>query len=148
MILLVIILLVLFENLFWTKTINKAIWLRYFHYTISKVNLDLYYCQYVQQQQTIKFTSCLPMVGGSLWIYRLLSPLKLVAMILLKVALKHQNQLKFKSKNSTLITFKKKKYSHILFNKNSQVLQPPHSSFLACSLFTMKKPLTTILHCL
>ena len=42
------------------------------------------------QPQVIKFTSCLPMVGGSLWILRLLPPLKLVAMILLKVALKHQ----------------------------------------------------------
>ena len=29
----------------------------------------------------IKFTSCLPMVGGSLWVLRLLPPLKLVAMI-------------------------------------------------------------------
>jgi hypothetical protein len=40
------------------------------------------------QPQVIKFTSCLPMVGGSL---RLLPPLKLVAMILLKVALKQYN---------------------------------------------------------
>ena len=43
------------------------------------------------QPQVIKFTSCLPMVGGSL---RLPPPLKLVAMtiaeILLKVALKHK----------------------------------------------------------
>jgi hypothetical protein len=44
----------------------------------------------------IKFTSCLPMVGGSLRVLRLSPPLKLVAMIyivaeiLLKVALKHQ----------------------------------------------------------
>jgi hypothetical protein len=29
----------------------------------------------------IKFTSCLPMVGGSLRVLRLLPPLKLVAMI-------------------------------------------------------------------
>ena len=29
--------------------------------------------------QVIKFTSCLPMVGGSLWVLRLLQPLKLVA---------------------------------------------------------------------
>ena len=41
--------------------------------------------------QVIKFTSCLPMVGGSLRVLRLLPPLKLVAMILLKVALKPQN---------------------------------------------------------
>jgi hypothetical protein len=33
------------------------------------------------QPQVIKFTSCLPMVGGSLRILRLLPPLKLVAMI-------------------------------------------------------------------
>jgi hypothetical protein len=31
--------------------------------------------------QVIKFTSCLPMVGGSLRVLRLLPPLKLVAMI-------------------------------------------------------------------
>jgi hypothetical protein len=42
------------------------------------------------QPQVIKFTSCLPMVGGSLWVLRFLPPLKLVAMIYLKVALKHQ----------------------------------------------------------
>jgi hypothetical protein len=33
------------------------------------------------QPQVIKFTSCLPMVGGSLWLLRLPPPLKLVAMI-------------------------------------------------------------------
>jgi hypothetical protein len=33
------------------------------------------------QLQVMKFTSCLPMVGGSLWVLRLLPPLKLVAMI-------------------------------------------------------------------
>jgi hypothetical protein len=33
------------------------------------------------QMQVIKFTSCLPMVVGSLWVLRLLPPLKLVAMI-------------------------------------------------------------------
>ena len=33
------------------------------------------------QPQVIKFTSCLPMVGGSLRVLRLLPPLKLVAMI-------------------------------------------------------------------
>ena len=36
------------------------------------------------QLQVIKFTSCLPMVGGSLQVLRLLPPLKLVAMIQLK----------------------------------------------------------------
>jgi hypothetical protein len=48
------------------------------------------------QSQVIKFTSCLPMVGGSLWVLRLLPPLKLVAIIkakiLLKVALNTINQ--------------------------------------------------------
>ena len=58
------------------------------------------------QPQVIKFTSCLPMVGGSLRVLRLLPPLKLVAMILLKVALKHQNQIKIKSFRHV---------SHILF---------------------------------
>jgi len=33
------------------------------------------------QLQVMKFTSCLPMVGGSLRVLRLLPPLKLVAMI-------------------------------------------------------------------
>jgi hypothetical protein len=33
------------------------------------------------QPQVIKITSCLPMVGGSLRVLRLLPPLKLVAMI-------------------------------------------------------------------
>ena len=42
--------------------------------------------------QVIKFTSCLPMVGSSLRVLRLLPPLKLVAMILLKVALNTKNQ--------------------------------------------------------
>ena len=36
------------------------------------------------QPQAIKYTSCLPMVGGSLRVLRLLPPIKLVAMILLK----------------------------------------------------------------
>jgi hypothetical protein len=49
------------------------------------------------QLQVIRFTNCLPMVGGSLWVFRLLPPLKLVAMIdiaeiLLKVALNTINQ--------------------------------------------------------
>jgi hypothetical protein len=33
------------------------------------------------QPKVIKFTNCLPMVGGSLRVLRLLPPLKLVAMI-------------------------------------------------------------------
>jgi hypothetical protein len=45
------------------------------------------------QQQVIMFTSCLPMVGGSLRVLRLLPPLKLVTMILLKVALSTINQI-------------------------------------------------------
>ena len=50
------------------------------------------------QLQVIKFTSCLPMVGGSLWVLRLPPSLKLVAMIIaeifLKVALNTINQIK------------------------------------------------------
>ena len=42
------------------------------------------------QPQVIKFTSCLPMVGGSLRVFRLLPPLKLIAM--LKAALNTKNQ--------------------------------------------------------
>jgi hypothetical protein len=47
------------------------------------------------QPKVIKFTSCLPMVGGSLWVLQLLPPLKLfadLAEILLKVALNTINQ--------------------------------------------------------
>jgi hypothetical protein len=46
------------------------------------------------QPQVIKFTICLPMVGGSLRGLRLLPTLKVVAMILLKVALNTINQIK------------------------------------------------------
>ena len=46
------------------------------------------------QPQVIKFTNHLPIVGGFLRVLRLLPPLKLVAMILLKVALNTKNQLK------------------------------------------------------
>ena len=46
----------------------------------------------VSQPQVIKLTSCLPMVGGSLRVLRLLPPLKLFAMIQLKVALNTKNQ--------------------------------------------------------
>jgi hypothetical protein len=50
------------------------------------------------QPQVIKFTSCLPMVGGSLRVLRLLPPLKLVAMndiaeILQKVVINTINQI-------------------------------------------------------
>jgi len=33
------------------------------------------------QPQVIKFTSCLPRVGGSLWVHQLRPPLNVVAMI-------------------------------------------------------------------
>ena len=52
--------------------------------------------------QGIKFTSCLPMVGGSLRVLRLLPPLKLVAMIQLKVALSTINQIKSTNQNLEL----------------------------------------------
>jgi len=48
----------------------------------------------VSQPQVIRFTSCLPMVGGSLRVLWLLPPLKRVSMILLKVALSAKNQIK------------------------------------------------------
>ena len=40
------------------------------------------------QPQVIKFTSCLPMVGGSLRVIRLPPPLKLVAIIIAEILLK------------------------------------------------------------
>ena len=46
------------------------------------------------QLQVIKFTSCLHMVGGSLRLLRFLPPLKLVTMILLKVALNTKKKIK------------------------------------------------------
>jgi hypothetical protein len=45
------------------------------------------------QPQVIKLTSCLPRVGGSLRVLRLPPPLKLVAMILLKMALNTKNSI-------------------------------------------------------
>jgi hypothetical protein len=45
-----------------------------FHSKLQKGALD-------SQPQVIKFTSCLPMVDGSLRVLRLLPPLKLAAMI-------------------------------------------------------------------
>jgi hypothetical protein len=44
------------------------------------------------QPQVIELTSCLLIVGSSFWVLQLLPPLKLVAMILLKVALNTKNQ--------------------------------------------------------
>jgi hypothetical protein len=44
------------------------------------------------QPQVIKFTNCLPMVDGSLRVLRRLLPLKLIAIIELKVALNTINQ--------------------------------------------------------
>jgi hypothetical protein len=48
----------------------------------------------LDSQPQVKFTSCLPMIGGSLQVLQLLPPVKLVAMILLKVALNTKNQIK------------------------------------------------------
>ena len=65
------------------------------------------------QPQVIKFTSCFPMVGGSLQVLRLRQPLKLVVMILLKVALNTKNKIiKFYILNSSfLILISCKKYT-------------------------------------
>ena len=46
----------------------------------------------VHSTRSRKFTSCLPMVGGSLRVFRQFPPPKLVAMIQLKVALNTKNQ--------------------------------------------------------
>ena len=55
----------------------------------------------------IKFTSCLPMVGGSLQVLRLPPPLKLVAMILLKVALNTINQSRRRDASLTFLAVSK-----------------------------------------
>ena len=79
------------------------------------------------QPQVIKFTSCLPMVGGSLRLYSwLLPPLKLVAMIaeiLLNVALNTKNQI-----NQTVQCLLKKLYTTIFCSAISQ--QYMYISFL------------------
>jgi hypothetical protein len=72
---------------------------------VTKGALDL-------QPQVIKFTSCLPMDGGSLRVLRLLPPLKRVTMILLKVAL-----------NTIPKLFKKKDYSRKLIFYYEKVIQ-------------------------
>ena len=57
------------------KPITNTTWVRARLCKLQKSALD-------SQPQVIKFTSCLPMIGGSLRVLRLLpSPLKLVAMI-------------------------------------------------------------------
>ena len=56
------------------KPITNKAWVRAWLCKLQKGALD-------SQPQVIKFTSCLPMVGGSLRVLRLLPPLKLVAMI-------------------------------------------------------------------
>ena len=66
------------------------------------------------QSQVIKFTSYLPMVGGSLWVLRLLPSLKLVAMVELKVALNTKIQIYL----CTVVLYTKslRRYDHILFD--------------------------------
>ena len=54
------------------KPITNTAWVRTRFVNYKKGALD---------SQVIKFTSCLPMVNGSLWVLCLLPPLKLVAMI-------------------------------------------------------------------
>ena len=56
------------------KPITNTAWVRARLCKLQKGALD-------SQPQVIKFTSCLPMDGGSLGVFRLLPPLKLVAMI-------------------------------------------------------------------
>jgi len=56
------------------KAITNTAWFRIRFVNYKKGALD-------SQPQVINFTSCLPMVGGSLRVLRLPPPLKLVAMI-------------------------------------------------------------------
>ena len=61
--------------IYWHKPITDTVWVPLgFVNLVFKGALD-------SQPHVIKFTSCLPMVGGSLRVLRLLPPLKLVAMI-------------------------------------------------------------------
>jgi hypothetical protein len=62
----------LHNNLY--KPITNTEWVRARLCKLQKGPLD-------SQSQVIKLTSCLPMVGGSLRVLRLLPPLKLDAMI-------------------------------------------------------------------
>jgi hypothetical protein len=73
------------------KPITNTVWV---HTRLCKLQKK---CALDSQPQVIMFTSCLPMVSGSLRVLRLLPPLKLVTMndiaeILLKVALSTKNQ--------------------------------------------------------
>jgi len=76
--------------------------------------------------QVIKFTSCLPMVGGS---PRLLPPLKLVAMILLKVALNTINQ-SINQQHFLAISF--------IGNRNSSTQIKPPTFHKSLTNFTVK----------
>ena len=71
------------------KPITNTAWVRPGFVNFRKGALD-------SQPQVIKFTSCLPMVGGSLWVLRLIPLLKTgrhdIDKILLKVALNTKNQ--------------------------------------------------------
>ena len=51
------------------------------YWTKRKTGKQSNNCSVVHRLMVIKFTSCLPMVCGSLRVLRLLPPLKLVAMI-------------------------------------------------------------------
>ena len=75
------------------------------------------------QPQVIKFTSCLPMVDGSLRVLRLLPPLKLVVMILLKVAFKHQTSINQSNKCAPAIYWSRPDRCHQIPGKAcSQIL--------------------------
>jgi hypothetical protein len=63
----------------WTNFKRSCITTKYY---INKSTLAGFGARVAHSQpQVIKFTSCLPMVSGSLRVLRLLAPLKLVAMI-------------------------------------------------------------------
>ena len=69
------------------KPIAKTTWVRAGFVNYKKGVLD-------SQPQVIKITSCLVMVDDCLRVLRLVSPLKLVVIILLKVALSTKDQIK------------------------------------------------------
>ena len=81
----------------WLNELGSCIWITkqlvqvYHQYGVSSRQALKITKKGALDSQVIKFTSCLPMVGGSLWVLQLLPPLKLVAMILLKVALNTKN---------------------------------------------------------
>jgi hypothetical protein len=93
------------------------------------------------QPQVIQFTSCLPMVSGFLRVLRLLPSLKLVAMIyivaeiLLKVELKHQQSKSIKS--LFRLDMAEKCFLSYYFNLNVFIKVYICFSYLSCMLLNI-----------